>query len=74
MFSVKQPPIESRRLAGGARVHPGCSWRFQIESVVLMEWEQGEMLLTRWDPASGLRPPERRRLDPSAGLYTLVGA
>jgi hypothetical protein len=52
---------------------PDPSWLFlalQIESAVLMEWERGEMLLTRWDRADGLRPPERRRLDSSAGLYT----
>lgn len=54
---------------------PGPSWLFlalQIEGAVLMEWEQSEMLLTRWDRAGGLRPPERRRLDPS-GVYASIG-
>lgn len=54
----------------GWRPHP--SWLFlviEIESVALMEWQRGEVLLTRWTSTVGLRPPERRRLDPSAGRY-----
>ncbi|MGH8945534.1 MAG: pyridoxamine 5'-phosphate oxidase family protein [Acidimicrobiia bacterium] len=56
---------------------PDPSWSFlalEIESAVLMEWRQGEMLLTRWDRTDGLQPPERRRLDPSGGRYASIGA
>jgi Pyridoxamine 5'-phosphate oxidase len=54
---------------------PAPSWLFlsvDIESAALVEWRDGEMLLTRWDPVHGLRGPQRRRLDPDAGRYRVT--
>ena len=51
---------------------PAPSWLFLsvgIESAALLEWRDGDMLLTRWDPVHGLRGPQRRRLDLDAGRY-----
>jgi pyridoxamine 5'-phosphate oxidase-like protein len=51
---------------------PRESWRFmslEIESVALLEWIEGDMLLSRWDRDSGLRATERRRLDLDESRY-----
>lgn len=51
---------------------PLSSWRFlsiEIESVALLEWIEGEMLLTRWDRVHGLHAAERRRLDREESRY-----
>lgn len=56
--------------ASGWRPQP--SWRFfavDVESVAVLEWEQGEMILSRWDRPRGLRPAARFRLDAEASAY-----
>jgi hypothetical protein len=54
---------------------PEASWRFlsvEIESVAVLEWVEGEMLLSRWDRRRGLRAAERRRLDVEESRYRRV--
>jgi hypothetical protein len=56
--------------ASGWRPQP--SWRFLsvgLEAVAVLAWEEGEMVLTRWDLRQGLRPPSRFRLDADASAY-----
>lgn len=51
---------------------PQPSWRFfavEIEALAVLAWEHGEMVISRWDRAAGLRGPERRRLDADASAY-----
>jgi hypothetical protein len=55
---------------------PQPSWRFcdvAVDAVAVLEWEAGEMVLHRWDPARGLRPPRRLRLDVAASAYRPAG-
>jgi hypothetical protein len=61
---------EALEVASGWRPQP--SWRFfavEIEAVAVLVWEQGEMVMRRWDPRHGLRPPARLRLDADASAY-----
>jgi hypothetical protein len=54
---------------------PRDSWRFvsvEIESVALLEWIEGEMLISRWDDRHGMFAPERRRLDLEGSRYRPV--
>jgi Pyridoxamine 5'-phosphate oxidase len=54
---------------------PGTSWLIvsvALESAAYLGWEQGELLLLRWDHRGGAQPPERRRLDHQAGRYEPV--
>ena len=59
--------------ASGWRPRP--SWRFlsiEVQSVAVLEWIEGEMVLTCWDRLRGLRAPERRRLDLEQSRYHRV--
>jgi hypothetical protein len=54
---------------------PPRTWRFlsvEIESAALLEWIEGDMLLSRWDGARGLAATERRRLDLDRSRYRRV--
>lgn len=56
---------------------PERDWLFlsvAIGAVSLIEWQRGEMIMTRWDPELGVRGPERRRLDMAAGRYREITA
>jgi hypothetical protein len=56
---------------------PGPSWLIVsvvVEGAAYLGWEQGEMLLLRWDHQSGPRGPQRRRLDVPDGTYKVVEA
>lgn len=51
---------------------PAPTWRFfsvVVDRAAHLAWTDDEMHLTRWDPVNGVRGPERRRLDRSAGSY-----
>jgi hypothetical protein len=51
---------------------PRPSWRFfavDIDAVAVVGWEDGEMVLRRWDAERGTLPPSRRRLDVDASAY-----
>jgi hypothetical protein len=51
---------------------PQPSWRFlsvDLEAVAVLAWEEGELVLTRWDRRRGLRPAARFRLDVEASAY-----
>ena len=64
-------------IEAGSGWRPGSSWLFlsvAVEAAAYLSWQQGEMLLLRWDRESGLQRPERRRLDFTAGMYTPVEA
>ncbi len=55
---------------------PAPSWLFlsvAVESAALLQWRDGDLLLTRWDPVHGLRGPELRRLDIASGRYRRQG-
>jgi Pyridoxamine 5'-phosphate oxidase len=59
--------------ASGWRPRP--SWRFlavQLRAVAVLEWDQGEMALWRWDRERGVRPVSRRHLDADASAYRAV--
>jgi Pyridoxamine 5'-phosphate oxidase len=54
---------------------PGPSWlvvSVALEGAAYLGWEQGEMLLLRWDQQGGPHGPERRRLDTTVGRYEPV--
>jgi Pyridoxamine 5'-phosphate oxidase len=54
---------------------PGPVWLLvsvALESAAYLGWEQGEMLLLRWDQQGGPQAPQRRRLDLAAGRYAPV--
>jgi Pyridoxamine 5'-phosphate oxidase len=54
---------------------PHSSWRFfavEIQAVAVLAWEQGEMVMSRWNPRAGLRPPVRLRLDAAVSAYRIV--
>jgi hypothetical protein len=54
---------------------PGPGWlvvSVALEGAAYLGWEQGEMLLLRWDHQGGPQQPERRRLDLTAGRYKPV--
>ena len=51
---------------------PLQSWLFlsiTVQAAAHVAWAGEEMTLTCWDHKLGLRGPERRRLDPRAGMY-----
>ncbi|WP_280264400.1 pyridoxamine 5'-phosphate oxidase family protein [Nocardia wallacei] len=51
---------------------PRDSWRYfavDIESASCKHWDGEDMRLLRWDEAGGARPPQRLRLDMTAGRY-----
>jgi hypothetical protein len=61
---------EAVEAASGWRPRP--SWRFlavELEAVALLGWEEGDMVLSRWDRNRGLLPASRLRLDPEASEY-----
>jgi hypothetical protein len=63
-------------IAASSGWRPQPSWRFlavDIEAVAVLAWQEGEMLLTRWDRRGGLRPAVRLRLDAEASAYRHVG-
>jgi hypothetical protein len=65
--TVTADAIEAR---SGWRPHP--SWLFlsmDIESAAHISWQAGDMVLTRWDAARGVRACKRLRLDLPAGEY-----
>jgi hypothetical protein len=56
--------------ASGWRPQP--SWRFfsvVAETVAVLEWEHGELVLHRWSRRRGLRPAARLHLDTAASAY-----
>jgi hypothetical protein len=72
---------EEQRAATTEAVHvrsgwrPQPSWRFfavGIESVAVLVWEHGEMVMSRWDRLHGARPPAHLRLDAEASTYRPV--
>jgi hypothetical protein len=63
----------ARQIEAASGWRPGPSWLFlavRIEQVALLDWENGDLTLLRWDQSSGIRPPERRQLDLERGEYT----
>jgi Pyridoxamine 5'-phosphate oxidase len=65
---------EAVQVASGWRPQP--SWRFyavEIEAVAVLDWDQGEMVMSRWDRRQGPRPTARMRLDADASAYRAVG-
>jgi Pyridoxamine 5'-phosphate oxidase len=53
---------------------PESSWLLlsvAVEAAAYLGWQKGGMLLMRWDRERGLQRPQRRRLDLTAGMYTL---
>ena len=54
---------------------PLRSWLFvsvAVRAAAYLAWSGGELTLTRWDPGHGPRGPERRLLDPVAGIYRIT--
>jgi pyridoxamine 5'-phosphate oxidase-like protein len=69
---------EQQRAATADAVEAHSGWRPQpswrvvavaVEAVAVLAWEQGEMVLGRWDRRAGLRPQTRLRLDAEASAY-----
>jgi len=60
-----------------SRWRPLQSWMYllsvTVRAAARLAWTGEEMALIRWDPDLGLRVPERRRLDPEAGMYRSAG-
>jgi hypothetical protein len=55
---------------------PLRSWLYlsvTVRAAAHLAWTGEEMALIRWDSDLGLRGPERRRLDPEAGMYRSAG-
>jgi len=51
---------------------PPRTWLYlavTVQAAAYLAWTGEEMALTRWDSDRGVRGPERRRLDPDAGMY-----
>jgi Pyridoxamine 5'-phosphate oxidase len=64
---------EAVEAASGWRPEP--SWRFlavDVEAVAVLVWEQGDMVLHRWNAGEGLKEPTRLRLDAQASEYRAV--
>jgi len=62
-------------IAASSGWRPQPSWRFlavDIEAVAVLSWQEGELVLTRWDRRRGLRPPVRLRLDAETSVYRHV--
>jgi anti-sigma-K factor RskA len=69
---------EPQRLATAEAVERGSGWRPQpswrffavdIDAVAVLAWEQGEMVLRRWNRDRGTLPASRLRLDVNASAY-----
>jgi hypothetical protein len=69
---AEQRAATADALEGRSGWRPRPSWRFfavGVEAVAVLTWEQGEMVLRRWDRRHGLRPPRRLRLDADVSAY-----
>jgi hypothetical protein len=69
---------DSQRDAAASQIEVASGWRppgswlfaaIDIERVAILEWQQDEMILSRWDRSRGTQGPERRRLDFDTGTY-----
>ena len=73
---------DTMRLATADRIETVSGWRpprtwlylaVAVQAAAYLAWTGEEMTLTRWDGDRGLRGPERRHLDPGAGIYRHQG-
>jgi hypothetical protein len=69
----REATADAIQAASGWR--PGSSWlvvSVALESAAYLGWDQGDMLLLRWNRHRGAQDAERRRLDLPGGRYRPV--